>query len=163
MEERLVAILLSREAYLKTTGAAEWSGGSFDGRIKVAVHEKPIGENTRRILAHEMVHACLASTGEWPAWLHEGLAQKYSGEVRAEAWRQRVHQMAREGTLPRLDRMSQTWSRMSSDHAAIAYTMALEAVNLIFMTYGEQGINNLARNPGWLPQLSAELDRRLRE
>ena len=161
VDDKLVAILLSREAYLKTTDAAEWSGGSFDGRMKVAVMEKPVGEHTRRTLAHEMVHACLASTGEWPAWLHEGLAQKYSGEARPDAWRERVHQMAKEGALPRLDRMSQTWSRMSSDHAAIAYTMALEAVNTIFAAYGEQGVSNLIRNPAWLPQLSADLDRRL--
>ena len=161
VDDKLVAILLTREAYLKTTDAAEWSGGSFDGRMKVAVIEKPIGERTRRTLAHEMVHACLASTGEWPAWLHEGLAQKYSGEVRPDAWRERVHQMAKGGQLPHLERMSQTWSRMSNDHAAIAYTMALEAVNTIFAAYGEQGVSNLIRNPAWLPQLSADLDRRL--
>jgi len=35
---------------------------------------------TRQVFAHELVHACLANIGSWPAWLHEGLAQKLSGE-----------------------------------------------------------------------------------
>src|SRR5579862_6710815 len=36
-EERIVAIAQSPEAYRKTTDAAEWSGGQFDGRIRVPV------------------------------------------------------------------------------------------------------------------------------
>src|SRR5271165_2827284 len=35
--ERLVAIVQSREAYHKSTDAAEWNGGQFDGRIRVPV------------------------------------------------------------------------------------------------------------------------------
>ena len=34
------------------------------------------GALTRRTLAHETVHACLAALGNWPAWVHEGLAQR---------------------------------------------------------------------------------------
>src|SRR3984957_8808906 len=35
-DERIVAIVQSREAYLRSTGAAEWSGGQYDGRIHIA-------------------------------------------------------------------------------------------------------------------------------
>ena len=34
--ERIVAIVQSRESYLRSTGAAEWSGGQYDGRIHIA-------------------------------------------------------------------------------------------------------------------------------
>jgi hypothetical protein len=73
-EERLTAIVQTPEAYRQSTGAAERSGGQFDGRIRVALLEKTPGDLTRQTFAHEIVHACLAQTGEWPAWLHEGLA-----------------------------------------------------------------------------------------
>src|ERR1019366_1351277 len=36
-EERIVAIVQSREAYRKTTDAAEWNAGQYDGRIRVPV------------------------------------------------------------------------------------------------------------------------------
>ncbi len=85
-EERIVAIVQSRETYLRSTGAAEWSGGQYDGRIHIAWTEgAQLGPQTRRALAHEMVHACLTSIpsggSPWPAWLQEGLAQKLSGDV----------------------------------------------------------------------------------
>src|SRR6202020_130229 len=38
-EERIVAIAQSPEAYRRTTDAAEWSGGQFDGRIRVPVFD----------------------------------------------------------------------------------------------------------------------------
>ncbi|HEX6897537.1 MAG TPA: hypothetical protein VF146_19795, partial [Bryobacteraceae bacterium] len=80
--ERIVAIVLDRQTYLRSTGAAEWSGGWYDGRIHIAwAGEKTVGLEMRRGLAHELVHACLTSLGNnWPAWLQEGLAQKLSGD-----------------------------------------------------------------------------------
>ncbi len=76
-EERIVAIAQSPEAYRKTTDAAEWSGGQFDGRIRVPVGpgQGSIADATiRRTLAHEITHACLTLTGRWPAWLQGRIA-----------------------------------------------------------------------------------------
>ena len=89
-DERIVAIVQSREAYLRSTGAAEWSGGQYDGRIHIAavpnmMDGSQIGPQMQRALAHELVHACLTSipsgSTPWPAWLQEGLAQKLSGDM----------------------------------------------------------------------------------
>ena len=61
-EERIVAIVQSREAYLRSTGAAEWSGGQYDGRIHIAWTDgSQVGPAMQRALAHELVHACLTS------------------------------------------------------------------------------------------------------
>src|SRR5215204_986096 len=68
-DERITTIVQSWPAYRSTTGAAEWSGGQFDGKIRVPIAEsKTIDERTRQTFAHEIVHACLASLGTWPAW-----------------------------------------------------------------------------------------------
>src|SRR5690606_35507526 len=80
LNDRLVVIVQALESYRRATGAAEWSGGRYDGRIHIAV--PPSGqadEYVRETFAHEFVHACLARKGSWPAWLHEGLAQQFSG------------------------------------------------------------------------------------
>lgn len=161
--ERITAIIQSQADYLRTTGAAEWSGGQFDGRIRVAMFEPQPGERTRRAFAHEIVHACLARTGNWPAWLHEGLAQKLSGETLAPADRAQVRKMAQSKELPSLGKMGLTWSRLSSRHAQIAYSAALAAADLLFDHYGSAGVRSLLQSPGMLPQITADLDQRLRQ
>ncbi len=162
-EERMVAIVQTREAYLKSTDAAEWSSGLYDGRLRVALVEKSFGAQTRRVFTHEIVHACLANLGRWPAWLHEGLAQRLSGEITPPAVRQQLQTALRANQIPKLDRASQNWSRMSARHAALAYALAREAVDLFYQHHAAFGIRNLLKNPQMLPSIADDLDRRLRQ
>ncbi len=163
-EERIGVIVQTRQAYLKTTGAAEWSGGRYDGRIHVAVPDGNANSGeTRQALVHEVVHACLTRLGSWPAWLHEGLAQKISGETLPPARREEVRKMARGGTLPSLAKLGATWSRMSAQHATTAYAAALVAADILYDVHGAWGVRNLMQNPGSLERIAADLDRRLRE
>jgi hypothetical protein len=70
-EEKIVTIVQSRDAYKKATDAAEWSGGQYDGRIRVPVMSgQQMNVGAEQVLAHETTHACLAMLGEWPSWLH---------------------------------------------------------------------------------------------
>lgn len=162
-EERMTAIVQTVDAYRRSTGAAEWSGGQYDGRIRVALLEPSPGEHTRQTFAHEIVHACLARTGSWPSWLHEGLAQKLSGQQIPGEQRARVKQLARAGELPSLEEMGQSWSRLSAGHAALAYTTALMAAEQLYDAYGTSGVRNLLQNPTSLSRIAADIDQRLRE
>jgi len=115
----------------------------------------------RRVLAHEITHACLAMLGNWPAWFQEGLAQKLSGDVLSPQWRQKLGEMARLRMLPRLNNLGQDWSRLDTAHATAAYALSLAAVELFYENYSEYGIANLVRNPQKLAQITADLDQRL--
>ncbi len=54
-DERIVAIVQNRESYLRSTGAAEWSGGQYDGRIHIAWTDGAlVGPQMQRALAHEL-------------------------------------------------------------------------------------------------------------
>lgn len=162
-EDKVAVIAQTRDDYMRATGAAEWSGGQFDGRIRVALLENdPGGALTRRTLAHEAVHACVAATGSWPAWLHEGLAQKLSGETLSPARRAAVQAALRSGAFPKLAELSPSWTRMSLSNAAMAYALALYAVELFYEHHAEFGIRNLLRNPDQLPQMMISLDGLLR-
>ena len=161
-QDRTVAIVQSREAYRKTTDAAEWAGGQYDGRIRVPMFDgEGLDANMRRTLAHEITHACLTSLGRWPSWLQEGLAQKMSGETLSPALEKKLEQWAKEGKLPRLSNLHQDWSRLDTEHAAAAYGISLQAVDLIEQTYGSDGIRNLLHSPERLDAITADLDRRL--
>jgi tetratricopeptide (TPR) repeat protein len=165
-DERIVAIVQSREAYLRGTGAAEWSGGEYDGRIHIAWTEgKQVGPQMRRALAHELVHACLtgipSGTSPWPAWLQEGLAQKLSGDQLSGASRAQLHQLAAARQIPRLEDLHQDWSQLSIENARLAYNLALAAADALYENYSSSGIRNVVNNPQRLPQVAAELDRKL--
>lgn len=161
-EERIVAIVQSREAYRKTVDVAEWNGGQFDGRIRVPVLEgQGLDASARRTFAHETVHACLSMIGRWPVWLHEGLAQKLSGDTLSPVIVARLAEMAQQKKLPRLENLGQDWSRLDTLHAQLAYALALDAVEQFYANYAQMGIANLLRNPERLGSITADLDKRL--
>src|SRR5579871_2081760 len=165
-DERIVVIVQSREAYYKTTGAAEWSGGQYNGRIHIALLEgHEIGPQTRKALAHEVVHACLTNipsgAKRWPAWFQEGMAQKLTGDQLSPETRLELQRLASAHQLPKLEDLGQNWSQMSSKNARAAYDLALAAVDLLYQNYQNYGIRNVLNNPERLPQITADLDHRL--
>jgi tetratricopeptide (TPR) repeat protein len=165
-DERIVAIVQSRDAYLRGTGAAEWSGGQYDGRIHIAWTEgKQVGPQMRRALAHELVHACLTSipsgSSPWPAWLQEGLAQRLSGDQLSPGTRAQLRQLAAARQLPRLEDLRQDWSHLSIENARLAYNLALAGADALYENYSSFGIRNVINNPPGLPQITAELDKKL--
>ena len=161
-EERLVAIVQSRDAYHRTTDAAEWNGGQFDGRIRVPVAGgQGMDAALLRIFGHETTHACLSMMGRWPAWFQEGLAQKLSGDVLSPALQTKLERMAKDGRLPRLENLHQDWSRLDTDHAIAAYALSLSAVEMFYQTWASYGIRNLVHNPQKLAEITTDLDKRL--
>jgi hypothetical protein len=161
-DEKIVTIVQSRDAYRKATDAAEWSGGQFDGRIRVPVMSgQQMNAEAEQVLAHETTHACLAMLGQWPSWLHEGMAQKLSGATLPPQARARIAEMARDGKLPRLEQLIQGWSQLDAAHASLAYALALAAVDALYENFGNDGVRNLMHNPERLAAVSAELDQRL--
>ena len=165
-DERIVAIVQSREAYLRSTGAAEWSGGQYDGRIHIAWTDgSQVGPAMQRALAHELVHACLTSIPSgarpWPAWLQEGLAQKLSGDRLPANVREQLRQLAQAHAIPKLENLQQNWSRMSTQNALAAYSLALAAADALYDNYASYGIRNVLTNPETLPRVTADLDAKL--
>ncbi|MSV35724.1 MAG: hypothetical protein EXQ47_09020 [Bryobacterales bacterium] len=161
-DERIVTIVQSRDAYRKATDAAEWSGGQFDGRIRVpAMNGQQMNAVAEQTLAHETTHACLAMLGEWPSWLHEGMAQKLSGAALNPAAKAQIAAMAKAGQLPKLEQLKQGWSQLDATHARVAYSLALAAVDALYENFGSDGVRNLMRSPERLTAISAELDKRL--
>jgi tetratricopeptide (TPR) repeat protein len=165
-DERIVAIVQSREDYMRTTGAAEWSGGQYDGRIHVAwTSGTAISPEMQRALAHELVHACLTSIPSgatpWPAWLQEGLAQKLSGDMLPAGVRAQLEQLAQAHAIPKLENLQQNWSRLSTQNAYAAYSLALAAADALYDNYASYGIRNILNNPSTLPRITADLDAKL--
>ena len=69
--------------------------------------------------------------------------------------------LAHDGKLPKLEELRQGWSRLDTEHATLAYALALAAVDALYDNVGSDGVRNLLRNPERLPAVSADLDKRL--
>jgi hypothetical protein len=162
-EERIVTIVQSRETFLNITRAAQWTGALYDGKIRIPIPDaRQMTPEVRKTFAHEIVHACLANTGRWPNWLHEGLAMRLAGEAPPAEARKIISQMGKDGKLPKLGVASGSWQSMNAQQAALAYTMSYMAVDKLMENTGEAGLRNLLNNPESLPRVAAELDRKLR-
>jgi tetratricopeptide (TPR) repeat protein len=162
--DRLVVIIQSREAYQNTTGAADWSGGRYDGRIRIALPQSGQADAfVRQAFAHETVHACLSKIAKWPSWLHEGLAQRLSGDRLDARSIEMLRAVAKQDNLPRLAQLAGGWSHFSSAQAQLAYSLSLAAIDAFYDTYHEYGLRNLMNNPSRIEEISGVLDRSLRE
>lgn len=154
--EKITAIVQSAGSYRAATGAAEWTGGQFDGRIRIPLlyENGRAGPRLRQAFAHEIVHACVAQFGPFPAWFHEGLAQKLSGESLPRAlWRSESY--------PPLDKLQGSWGSLTADGARLAYQASLAAVELLLDQYGFEQVRSLLRRPEALAAITPELSRRL--
>lgn len=160
--ERILTIVQSPAQFRGISGAPEWVGALYDGRIRVPL--PPGGAVTpelRAIFAHEIVHACLANLGRWPSWLQEGLAQELSGEPLNSARQREVLDLGRAGKLPPIGKLSGAWSGMTAAQAAIAYGTARAGVAGYLARHGDTGIRNVLNNPQFLAAMAAEIDRTL--
>ena len=81
--DAVVVMLYTERQFRDITQAPEWSGGIYDGRIRVpASGAAQSPQAFERVLVHELVHAMVAGMAPRgvPSWLHEGLAQHFEGD-----------------------------------------------------------------------------------
>jgi hypothetical protein len=89
----ITVVLYSDRQFRAATGAADWVGGLYDGKVRVPLgglnRLDPVAE---RLLTHELSHALIhsLSSGHCPRWLHEGLAQVLEGRSLLRSERQAV-------------------------------------------------------------------------
>jgi tetratricopeptide (TPR) repeat protein len=126
----IVAVLYTEKQFRDITRAPEWSGGQYDGRIRI-----PVAGATQNldlfesVLTHELVHAVIAGiapTGV-PAWLNEGLAQYFDGADPRDAQRR---MKAAGGSIP-LKQLQRGFGRLSAFQAQVAYDESLLAVSVM--------------------------------
>lgn len=162
LPSRQPVIVQSVENYRSATGTAAWSAGHYDGRIRIAVPLKADAvPHVRQVFAHEYVHSCLARMARWPAWFHEGMAQRLSGENTEPADRTLRRILGAGGALPSLSDLGDDWSRLGEDRAALAYALSLAAVELLYEKLHPAGIRNLLGGSARLAELSGMLQTEL--
>ena len=131
-------ILYSNKQFQEVTDAPGWSGGIYDGKIRLPIggveRETP---GLRRLLYHEYTHAVVRSiTPTVPTWLNEGLAQYFEGRTIEPRQQEALKRIARSGKLPDLKQLEGSFLGLEGNQAVYAYLFSLSAVQHMIDEYG---------------------------
>jgi hypothetical protein len=130
---RILVTLYTDQQFRDITRAPEWSGGVFDGKIRVPVRGADRNlDALHRVLTHELTHAIVFNIApkNVPSWLHEGLAMHFEGVDAAAVERQ----LRNAGVSVPLDWLEGSFSRLTAQQAALAYTESLIATDVVVRT-----------------------------
>ncbi len=147
-DHEIQVILYSGEQFREVTDAPGWSGGVYDGKIRIPIggveKETP---GLRRILVHEYAHAVVrAMTPRCPTWLNEGLAQYFEGrEIDAQGIAI-LKQLAQAGKLPSLASLEGPFNGLGPQQVAFAYLFSLSTVRYMVDSFGMYRVKAVLEN-----------------
>lgn len=119
----VTVIMYTDRDFHDTTRAPGWSGGIFDGKIRIPVKgAAPDNPFLKKVLFHEYSHAVVHSLAPGcPLWIQEGLSEYFS-------------QSSPPGKTARsipLNRLEQPFSRLSDTDVPLAYAESYLAVSYL--------------------------------
>jgi tetratricopeptide (TPR) repeat protein len=137
-DREVQVVLYSSQQFQNVTDAPGWSGGIYDGKIRIPIggieDETP---ELRRLLYHEYTHAVVrAITPRCPTWLNEGLAQYFEGREIDARQGELLRRLARAGKLPSLAQLEGPFTGLGGNEAALSYLFSLSAVRYVIDSFG---------------------------
>lgn len=149
-EARVPVVIYTRADYKTVTDSPDWSGGFYDGTIRL-----PFGALTeispalRGVLFHEYAHVVVyeLTRGNCPLWLNEGIAemfarQQYNRPMAA------FGRAARAGKFADFRSLESGFGALSSADAGLAYQQSYALVNFMVTSYGWHRIKQILAGLG---------------
>ena len=144
-ESRVPVILYAGKDYRVITGSPEWSGGQYDGKIRL-----PVGGLTqvtppiRGVLFHEYTHVVVRelTKGNCPVWLNEGLAET-EGRSEFDPPLTTLNQAVSGGKLLPLSSLIGSFASLQGTSVDLAYQQSYSLVKYMVTTYGWHTMKDL--------------------
>lgn len=148
-DDTVTALLYSRERFSDITRSPAWSGGIYDGRIKLpagGIYDKT--DELERVVFHEYTHAVVhrLSKGRAPVWLHEGLAMYEEGQ-RSGDYAGRLRGLATTGKVA-LVPLEASFMALDAEGAQVAYLLSLSAAEHMIGEFGIFSAKRVLENLG---------------
>jgi tetratricopeptide (TPR) repeat protein len=141
----ITVILYADQAYFDVTTAPQWSGGLFDGKIRLPIKGlSSITPEVSSVLTHELVHSFVAalSSGNCPVWFNEGLAQWQEGRSSSSQLRL-LGQLAAEERLVPLTSLASSFAEFDAGAAGLAYLQSLSAIEYLSEKRGARAVRDI--------------------
>ncbi len=155
-KEPVNVILYTRQQFNDVTDAPSWSGGVFDGNIRVPVGGANIDKDAlAAVLYHEYTHAVIhmVAGGRLPTWLDEGIAQY------EERWIRQPKSEPPGPDVRSLSSLSGSFMGIGDAQAARqAYAESLSAVDFYVSRYGMYSLSKLVRLIGEGSKIDAAMN-----
>ena len=121
------AVLYTNRDFYDITRAPGWSGGIYDGKIRIPVRGAESNEAVlKKVLFHEYTHSVVRSlTPRCPLWINEGLAEYFS-----------TNQTGKIGQVIPLDLLGNSFSWLTGNQVAVAYRESYSAVSYLIDRHG---------------------------
>ena len=141
----ITVVLYPDTVYFDVTQAPQWSGGLFDGKIRLPVKGlSTVTAEISAVLTHELAHSFITalSGGECPVWFNEGVAQWQEGRSSSSQLKF-LGQLSVQERLISLSNLSTSFAGFSSSTAGLAYLQSLSAVEFIAEKKGANAVKEI--------------------
>lgn len=135
---RIPVILYTRQDYRTVTSGPDWSGGLYDGKIRLPVGgADQLSDQLKGVLYHEYTHVVIQEIthGNCPTWLNEGLAELEGRKI----FNQPIGELGKAAKQSRyipFNRLEKGFADLTAREASLAYQQSYALVNFMVSSYG---------------------------
>jgi tetratricopeptide (TPR) repeat protein len=147
---RITVILYTKKDYKAVTLGPDWSGGLYDGKIRLPVGgAQELTDQLKGVLFHEYTHVVVQEIthGNCPTWLNEGLAE-LEGRKQYNHPMSELGKAAKSGNYLTFDRLENGFTSLGTREAALAYQQSYSLVNFMVSSYGWPKVTELLKHLG---------------
>jgi len=135
---RIPVILYTRKDFRTVTAGPDWSGGLYDGKIRLPVGgAEQLSDQLKGVLYHEYTHVVVQELthGNCPTWLNEGLAELQGRKIFNQPLGELGKAVKQSQYIP-FSRLEKGFTDLATREAALAYQQSYSLVNFMVTSYG---------------------------
>jgi tetratricopeptide (TPR) repeat protein len=147
---RIPVLLYTKSDYSLVTAGPDWSGGLYDGKIRLPVGGiSKVSKQLRAVIFHEYTHVLIAELthGNIPTWLNEGLAE-VEGQKEFKRQETELVKAAAKEELLSFKSLSGSFGKMDGTEASLAYQQSHSIAEFMVSRYGWYAIQQILKHLG---------------
>jgi tetratricopeptide (TPR) repeat protein len=157
-----IVVLYPQKDFFNITDAPFWSGGVYDGKIKLPIRGlTSVTDELRSVLTHELAHSFvdIKTSGNCPSWLHEGIAQYLEGKSLDDNTQGRIENFLERNGPINFSELTGRFSGADFRTAAVLYAVSLSFTEFLIQRYQLYQLDSLLEALGNGTSLSEAIEK----